>query len=90
MVGADMAQPWVEAQIPFGGVKVSGYSRFGGKPAIVESTDLRWVTIEDPNQHHRSEQSSAHPKQNLSGIPERLLLFSAFEDRCYQQPPQPQ
>ncbi|NLS00620.1 aldehyde dehydrogenase [Rhizobium sp. P38BS-XIX] len=41
-----------EAQMPFGGVKGSGYGRFGGKAAIAEFTDLRWVTIEDPAQHY--------------------------------------
>ena len=39
-----------EAQMPFGGVKGSGFGRFGGKAAIAEFTDLRWVTIEDPKQ----------------------------------------
>jgi len=39
-----------EAQMPFGGVKGSGYGRFGGKAAIAEFTDLRWITIEDPKQ----------------------------------------
>lgn len=41
-----------EAQMPFGGMKGSGYGRFGGKAAIAEFTDLRWITIEDPNQHY--------------------------------------
>jgi acyl-CoA reductase-like NAD-dependent aldehyde dehydrogenase len=41
-----------EAQMPFGGVKGSGYGRFGGKAAINEFTDLRWITIEDPYQHY--------------------------------------
>ncbi len=41
-----------EAHMPFGGVKGSGYGRFGGKAAIAEFTDLRWVTIEDPSQHY--------------------------------------
>ena len=41
-----------EAQMPFGGVKGSGYGRFGGKAAIAEFTDLRWVTIEDAGQHY--------------------------------------
>ncbi len=41
-----------EAQMPFGGVKGSGYGRFGGKAAIAEFTDLRWITIEDPHQHY--------------------------------------
>jgi len=39
-----------EPQMPFGGVKSSGYGRFGGKAGIAEFTDLRWVTIEDPKQ----------------------------------------
>ncbi|MBW4024996.1 MAG: aldehyde dehydrogenase [Proteobacteria bacterium] len=34
-----------EAQMPFGGVKASGYGRFGGTAAIAEFTDLRWVTL---------------------------------------------
>ena len=34
-----------EAQMPFGGVKESGYGRFGGKAAIHEFTELRWITI---------------------------------------------
>jgi acyl-CoA reductase-like NAD-dependent aldehyde dehydrogenase len=34
-----------EAQMPFGGVKASGYGRFGGAAAIHEFTELRWVTI---------------------------------------------
>lgn len=41
-----------EAQMPFGGMKASGYGRFGGKAAIAEFTDLRWITIEDPAQHY--------------------------------------
>jgi len=41
-----------EAQMPFGGVKSSGYGRFGGTAAIGEFTVLRWITIEDPNQHY--------------------------------------
>lgn len=41
-----------EPQMPFGGVKSSGHGRFGGKAGIAEFTDLRWVTIEDPNQHY--------------------------------------
>jgi acyl-CoA reductase-like NAD-dependent aldehyde dehydrogenase len=34
-----------EAQMPFGGVKASGYGRFGGKAAVAEFTELRWITI---------------------------------------------
>jgi acyl-CoA reductase-like NAD-dependent aldehyde dehydrogenase len=35
-----------EVQIPFGGMKASGYGRFGGRAAINEFTELRWITIE--------------------------------------------
>ena len=41
-----------EAQMPFGGVKASGYGRFGGKAAIAEFTELRWITIETGRQHY--------------------------------------
>jgi acyl-CoA reductase-like NAD-dependent aldehyde dehydrogenase len=40
-----------EAQMPFGGVKASGYGRFGGKAVINEFTDLRWITIEGPQNY---------------------------------------
>lgn len=32
-------------EMPFGGVKDSGYGRFGGLAALDEFTELRWVTI---------------------------------------------
>ena len=35
-----------EAQMPFGGVKASGWGHFGGKAGIAAFTDLRWVTIQ--------------------------------------------
>jgi acyl-CoA reductase-like NAD-dependent aldehyde dehydrogenase len=35
----------VEAHVPFGGVKDSGYGRFGGHWAIPEFTDVQLVTI---------------------------------------------
>jgi len=35
-----------ESQLPFGGVKASGYGRFGGKAAIAEFTELRSITIQ--------------------------------------------
>jgi acyl-CoA reductase-like NAD-dependent aldehyde dehydrogenase len=38
--------------MPFGGVKGSGYGRFGGNAAIAEFTELHWVTIEDLGQHY--------------------------------------
>jgi benzaldehyde dehydrogenase (NAD) len=40
-----------EAQMPFGGVKASGYGRFGGKAGIAEFTDLRWITIQTTDGH---------------------------------------
>ena len=41
-----------EAQMPLGGMKASGYGRFGGQPGINEFTEVQWVTIEDPAQHY--------------------------------------
>jgi len=41
-----------EAQMPFGGVKGSGYGRFGGKAAIAEFTDLRWITVQTTPRHY--------------------------------------
>lgn len=41
-----------EAQMPFGGVKASGYGRFGGDAAIEEFTELRWLTIQDGPLHY--------------------------------------
>ena len=41
-----------EAQMPFGGVKASGYGRFGGKAGIAEFTELRWITIATGGQHY--------------------------------------
>jgi acyl-CoA reductase-like NAD-dependent aldehyde dehydrogenase len=40
-----------EPQMPFGGVKDSGWGRFGGQAVIDEFTDLRWITV----------QSGSHP-----------------------------
>ncbi|MCW2395002.1 MULTISPECIES: aldehyde dehydrogenase [unclassified Sphingobium] len=40
-----------EAQMPFGGVKGSGYGRFGGKAGIDSFTELRWVTVETQPGH---------------------------------------
>ena len=41
-----------EANMPFGGVKDSGYGRFGGRAAIAEFTDLRWITIQTEPRHY--------------------------------------
>ena len=38
-----------EPQVPFGGVKDSGWGRFGGTAAIEEFTELRWITVGKPH-----------------------------------------
>jgi acyl-CoA reductase-like NAD-dependent aldehyde dehydrogenase len=40
-----------EPQMPFGGVKDSGFGRFGGQAVVEEFTELRWITV----------QSGTHP-----------------------------
>ena len=41
-----------EPQMPFGGVKHSGWGRFGGDQALDEFTELRWLTRQDgPRQY---------------------------------------
>jgi benzaldehyde dehydrogenase (NAD) len=35
-----------EPQMPFGGVKDSGWGRFGGDAALQEFTELRWITVQ--------------------------------------------
>jgi acyl-CoA reductase-like NAD-dependent aldehyde dehydrogenase len=41
-----------EAQVPFGGVKSSGYGRFGSSAGIDEFTELRWITVQDGPLHY--------------------------------------
>ena len=41
-----------EAQMPFGGVKASGWGRFGGQAGIDAFTDLRWVTLQMAPRHY--------------------------------------
>jgi benzaldehyde dehydrogenase (NAD) len=41
-----------EAQMPFGGVKASGYGRFGGRAGIEAFTELRWITIQHAPRHY--------------------------------------
>jgi acyl-CoA reductase-like NAD-dependent aldehyde dehydrogenase len=41
-----------EPQMPFGGVKDSGWGRFGGHAAAEEFTELRWITVqEEPREY---------------------------------------
>jgi acyl-CoA reductase-like NAD-dependent aldehyde dehydrogenase len=35
-----------EPQMPFGGVKDSGWGRFGGRAALEEFTELRWISFQ--------------------------------------------
>jgi benzaldehyde dehydrogenase (NAD) len=41
-----------EAQMPFGGVKNSGYGHFGGKAGIDAFTELRWITVQTTPRHY--------------------------------------
>ena len=41
-----------EPQMPFGGMKASGYGRFGGRAGIEEFTELRWITIQTGQQEY--------------------------------------
>jgi acyl-CoA reductase-like NAD-dependent aldehyde dehydrogenase len=41
-----------EAQMPFGGVKASGYGRFGGKAGIDAFTETRWITVQLTPRHY--------------------------------------
>lgn len=34
-----------DAQMAFGGIKSSGYGRFGARAGIAEFTELRWITV---------------------------------------------
>jgi acyl-CoA reductase-like NAD-dependent aldehyde dehydrogenase len=38
-----------EPQMPFGGVKDSGFGRFGGTAVVDEFTEMRWVTVQRPH-----------------------------------------
>lgn len=41
-----------EPQMPFGGMKASGYGRFGGRQGIDAFTETRWVTFETEPGHY--------------------------------------
>ncbi len=41
-----------EPQMPFGGVKDSGWGRFGGSAALEEFTELRWLSIQQTSRHY--------------------------------------
>jgi acyl-CoA reductase-like NAD-dependent aldehyde dehydrogenase len=41
-----------EPQMPFGGVKSSGWGRFGGKAALEEFTELRWMSVQQMSRQY--------------------------------------
>ena len=41
-----------EPQMPFGGVKDSGYGHFGGRAGIESFTELRWVSLQTTERHY--------------------------------------
>ena len=41
-----------EPQMPFGGVKDSGWGRFGGSAALEEFTELRWMSVQQTARHY--------------------------------------
>lgn len=41
-----------EGQMPFGGVKNSGWGRFGGMAGVREFTELRWITVQTTARHY--------------------------------------
>jgi acyl-CoA reductase-like NAD-dependent aldehyde dehydrogenase len=41
-----------EPQVPFGGIKDSGWGRFGGQAALEEFTELRWISMQRTPRHY--------------------------------------
>lgn len=41
-----------EPQMPFGGMKASGYGRFGGDAGVAEFTELRWISVHGEQQEY--------------------------------------
>jgi acyl-CoA reductase-like NAD-dependent aldehyde dehydrogenase len=41
-----------EPQVPFGGIKDSGWGRFGGRAALEEFTELRWISMQRSPRHY--------------------------------------
>jgi acyl-CoA reductase-like NAD-dependent aldehyde dehydrogenase len=41
-----------EPQVPFGGVRGSGWGRLGGKAALEEFTELRWISVQREPRHY--------------------------------------
>ncbi|MCR9107470.1 MAG: aldehyde dehydrogenase family protein [Rhodobacteraceae bacterium] len=49
-----------DPRLPFGGVKSSGYGRFGGRDAVAEFTECQWIAVHD---QPLSEGASQHEKR---------------------------
>jgi acyl-CoA reductase-like NAD-dependent aldehyde dehydrogenase len=41
-----------EPQMPFGGAGDSGYGRLGGRAALEEFTELRWISFQRTSRHY--------------------------------------
>jgi acyl-CoA reductase-like NAD-dependent aldehyde dehydrogenase len=41
-----------EPQVPFGGIKDSGWGRFGGRAGLEEFTELRWISMQITPRHY--------------------------------------
>jgi benzaldehyde dehydrogenase (NAD) len=41
-----------EAQMPFGGVKGSGWGRFGGRAGVEAFSELRWISMQTTDRHY--------------------------------------
>lgn len=62
-----------EPQMPFGGVKASGYGRFGGMAGVTEFTDLRWLT---------SKTRTSTTRSDWKGRPTGAALFRFSAQFC--------
>jgi acyl-CoA reductase-like NAD-dependent aldehyde dehydrogenase len=49
-----------EPQMPFGGVKASGFGRFGGRAALEEFTELRWITVQQQPRQYPTDAGRRH------------------------------
>lgn len=41
-----------EPHVPFGGMKDSGWGRFGGRAGLEEFTELRWISMQRTARHY--------------------------------------
>jgi benzaldehyde dehydrogenase (NAD) len=57
-----------EPQMPFGSVKASGFGRFGGRAALEEYTELRWITVQSLRRHYPISLVSRRPAGGAGGL----------------------